>query len=145
MINNYFARYIFAVVVTYLITVLIVSYLNTSSIVAMGVEMTLYDRLNTAWFDLLGMANYYLPIIALSLVIAFVLIKKALYRLVCDGAFSYALSGFLGIAVMHLTLKHLFDLSVFDLTPALLGLMLQCAAGAVGGWTFYRLRPSGQG
>ena len=139
MIKNQFARYFIAVVVTYLITVFLVSHLNTNSIVAMGVEITLSDRLNTLWFDLFGMAMYYLPIVALSLVIALALTNKILSGFFSKGAVVYALAGFLGVAVMHLTLKHVFDLSVFVLTPALLGLLLQCLAGSIGGWVFYRI------
>jgi hypothetical protein len=139
MTNNLFVRYLLAVVTTYVVAVVFVSQFNASSIVALGVSVGLWDRLLAVWHDLIGMAELYLPIIAIALLIAFVFTKQVLLRFLENRGLLYSLAGFVGIATVHLTLKAVFDVSAIAPTATVLGLLSQCIAGAFGGWVFYRL------
>lgn len=129
--------FVLAVSITYICAVFFVSQLNISSIVTLGYEVGLAERLLTLLQDIAGMASAYLPLITVALAIAFIFTSTLLLRFIRGSGFLFALAGFVAIISIHLFLQLAFGLVAVAPTRTVFGLFSQGVSGALGGWVYF--------
>ena len=131
--------YVAAVLAAYLIGCIAISQGNIAAIVGMGFEVTLGQRLESAWHDLLSMTALYLPIIGVAYLIALPVSALVIKRYPNLRRLGFVLGGFAALLAIHLILKQVFGISGIAPTRTVMGLMLQGLAGAAGGYCYYLL------
>ena len=131
--------YVSAVLAAYLIGCIAISQGNIAAIVGMGFDVTLGQRLETAWHDVLNMTALYLPIIAVAYLIALPVAALVIKRYSDLRRLGFVLGGFVALVAIHLVLKQVFGISGVAPTRTVMGLVLQGIAGALGGYCYYRL------
>ncbi|MEZ5558690.1 MAG: hypothetical protein R3E86_09140 [Pseudomonadales bacterium] len=107
----------------------------------MGIDVTPGDRLRTTLQDLVGMAELFLPIIAVAFLIAFpvaALISRYVPKL---RAIGYPLAGGVALLAIHLILHATFGTTPVAAARTAGGLGWQVMAGALGGLVFLRVLP----
>ena len=104
----------------------------------MGVDVPLALRLQMMGHDLLGLTSLYLPILAVALLVGFVVAALLLKvpALAAKRTAAYIGAGALAIFALNIALLLPFETHLLAATRSTLGLVLQVAAGAVGGWLF---------
>ncbi|MBT8078135.1 MAG: hypothetical protein KJO31_06130 [Gammaproteobacteria bacterium] len=132
-----------AALVTYVLAALLASNSALDSIVALGLPISLGQRLSANVHDLLGMATSFLPLVVIALLIAFLVASLAARRLPGLRLPLFALAGAVAIVGIHVTLKLTFDITPIAAARTAGGLLMQGAAGAVGAYLFARLQPPG--
>ncbi|MFN2328183.1 MAG: hypothetical protein ABR612_04650 [Chromatocurvus sp.] len=131
--------YIVAVFIAYLLASVAASQVILAQVTAMGVAVSLTDRLSASLHDLLGLASSYLVLIAVAFALAMP-VAAGLHRLLPrQRALFYTLAGFLAIVALHLIMKAVLGVSGIAATRSLPGLLSQGAAGAAGGLCFHAL------
>lgn len=107
---------------------------------ALGIDVPLGERLVTTGRDIVGMAPAYLPIIALSLVIAFP-VAAAVVRWLLPGRerIGYPLAGFVAMLTALAVMIQLMDIVPIAGARSIAGMFFQGLAGALGGWVFLRI------
>ncbi len=130
---------IFAIIVTYIAAAILLSQLNIAQVIDMGFEVSLIQRLTSAWHDLAGMLDLYLPIIAVALLIAFLFTSLLLLRFINKSAVLFSLAGFVGLMTVHFALNTIFGIAAIAPTRTIIGFLSQGLAGAIGGYVYYRL------
>ncbi len=124
-----------------------------SNLLALGVSVPFSLRLEMMAHDLLGLASLYLPVLAVALLVGFgvaalVLKIKSMLSKADAGqnstagtqrVLAYTLAGGLAIFALNAALIAPFETHLIAATRTTLGLVLQVAAGAAGGWLFARL------
>ena len=128
-----------AVLVTYLLAGLLASNSALNSIVALGLPISLGQRLSANAHDLLGMASSLLPLVVIGLLIAFLIATLLVRRAPRLRLPLFALAGAVALVGIHVALKLTFDITPVAAARTVAGLLLQGAAGAVGGYLFARL------
>ena len=131
--------YVSAVLAAYLIGCIAISQGNIAAIVGMGFDVTLGQRLETAWHDVLNMTALYLPIIAVAYLIALPVAALVIKRYPDLRRLGFVLGGFVALVAIHLVLKQVFGISGVAPTRTVMGLVLQGIAGALGVYCYYRL------
>lgn len=134
-LGAYFGSVLFA----YIVAAVLVSQFNIARITALGEQVSVAERLQTAQHDLLGMLSSYLPLIAIALLLAFLFTGLVIRRFVDGSAALYALAGFCGLLVVHVSMNGLLGLHAVAPTRTLVGLLCQAGAGALGGWLYFKL------
>jgi len=130
---------IYAVICTYFVAVVFVSQLNIASITDMGFAISISQRFDAIGHDLLGMVSVYLPVILITLLIAFSFTSFAVLRLINMPKLLFPLAGFVGLIAVHLILKQVLEVAGIAPTRTLIGLLSQGCAGALGGYMFHHL------
>jgi hypothetical protein len=128
-----------AVIAAYILGAIFISQGNIASIIAMNFDVTLAQRLDAAIHDVTHMTDIYLPIIAISYLIAMpiaALIIKYVPNLRIIG---YVLAGAAGLLAIHLIMKMVLGFSGIAPTRTVVGLLAQAIAGGVGGYLFHLL------
>lgn len=131
--------YLVAVISTYFVGVIFISQGNIASVVDMGFQVTMAQRLDAIVHDLGNLTDLYLPLIAVSMLISLpvaALIIKYVPHLRLLG---YTLAGITGLIAIHVTIKLAFGISGIAPTRTLIGLLAQGVAGGLGGYLFHRL------
>lgn len=131
--------YLTAVVSAYILAVIFISQGNIASVVEMGFQVTIAQRLEAVVHDLTHMTGIYLPVIAVSMLISLsvaAIIIKFVPNLRLIG---YILAGITGLIAIHVIIKMVFGISGIASTRTLIGLLAQGLAGGVGGYLFHRL------
>ncbi|MEM9624500.1 MAG: hypothetical protein AAF993_22860 [Pseudomonadota bacterium] len=130
-----------AVLATYILAVLFYTQLNLANLVEMGLAVSMGDRLQAAFHDLLGMAVIYLPVIALALLLGFLIARVVLIWVPQLRALGYVVAGFVGIFAIDFLLGATVASGTHGLavTRTAIGLLSQCIAGAAGGYVFSQL------
>ena len=131
--------YVSAVLAAYLIGCIAISQGNIAAIVGMGFEVTLGQRLETAWHDVLNMTALYLPIIAVAYLVALPVAALVIKRYPDLRRLGFVLGGFVALVTIHLVLKQVFGITGVAPTRTVMGLILQGIAGSLGGYCYYRL------
>jgi hypothetical protein len=138
-------QYLSAAIVTFIVGSVIGSQMVLSSLGAMGLEVTLSQRLSVTWQDIVGLSTSLLPMMALSQMLAWWILEGIGRRTrLAHAALLYALLGGLSIVALHLVLRQIFGVDAYAPARSIAGLMGQAAAGAMGGWWLARFRLSGQ-
>ena len=136
--------FVVAVLTAYVLAVVFYTQLNLSNVVAMGLDVTLADRLSATLHDL---SNMYLllGLIFVAYVIAFAVTHQVLRWLPQLRYVGYVLGGFAAIYVLDFSLyKAMGDMHVLAATRTTFGAIALSLAGAVGGYVFVRLLPDSQ-
>ena len=138
------AAYLVAVLVCYLLAVISYSQLNLANLVELGMPVTESVRLSTAQHDLLGMAQLYLPIIAVALLIGILVAGLIVTWVPQLRTIGYMSAGFVAIYMVDYLLSTVVASGTHPLavTRTVVGLLSQCVAGAVGGYLFALLTPT---
>lgn len=137
-------HFVCAVLSVYVIAVLLVGQFNIANISAMGIDVSVGERLSTFTHDIINMLSLYLPIIAVAMLIGLLVGGQVFVRWFEKPHIFYPLAGFVAIATVHLALKAVFEVSAIAPTATTLGFLSQCFAGLIGGYVFYRLRAKSQ-
>ena len=128
-----------AVIAAYILGAIFISQGNIASIIAMDFDITVAQRLDAAFHDVTHMTDIYLPVIAVSFLIAMpvaTLIIKYVPNLRLIG---YVLAGAAGLVAIHVIMKMLLGFSGIAPTRTIVGLLAQAIAGGVGGYLFHLL------
>ena len=128
-----------AVIAAYILGAIFISQGNIASIIAMGFDITMAQRLDAAFHDVTHMTDIYLPVIAVSFLIAMpvaTLIIKYVPNLRLIG---YVLAGAAGLVAIHVIMNMLLGFSGIAPTRTIVGLLAQAIAGGVGGYLFHLL------
>lgn len=133
--------YVAAVFIAYLLASLAATQVVLWHVSAMGVGVSLADRLSASVHDLLGLASSYLVLIAVAFALAMPAAAALCRRLPRERALLYTLAGFTAIVALHMAIKAVLGVSGIAATRSLPGLLSQGAAGAVGGLCFHALTP----
>ena len=131
------ASFLAAVIAAYILGAIFISQGNIASIVGMGFYISAAQRLDAAFHDVMHMTSIYLPVIAVSYLIALpvatLIIKYAPHlRMIL-----YVLAGATGLVAIHLILKLLLGMSGIAATRTVVGLLAQAIAGGLGGYLFH--------
>lgn len=138
-ITRIVGSFLVAVIAAYILGAIFISQGNIASIVAMDFDITLAQRFEAAIHDVTHMTDIYLPIIAISFLIAMpvaTLIIKYVPNLRTIG---YVLAGAAGLLAIHLIMKMVLGFSGIAPTRTIVGLLAQAIAGGVGGYLFHIL------
>ena len=131
--------YVAAVIVAYVLGAIFVSQGNIGSVVALGFDITIAQRIEAAVHDIANMVDIYLVLVAVSLLMGLP-VAKVLIRVYPNMSFSiYVLSGFLAMIALPVIMNVVLGVSGIAPTRLPLGLFAQGIAGAVGGCVFWRL------
>lgn len=130
--------YVAAVLAAYLIGCIAISQGNIAAIVGMGFDVTLSQRLETAWHDVRSMTALYLPIIGVAYLIALPVAALVIKRYPNLRRLGFVLGGFVALVAIHVILKQVLGLSGIAPTRTIMGLLMQGIAGALGGYCYYR-------
>ena len=131
--------YVAAVIVAYVLGAIFVSQGNIGSVVALGFDITIAQRIEAAGHDIANMMDISLVLVAVSLLMGLP-VAKVLIRVYPNMSFSiYVLSGFLAMIALPVIMNVVLGVSGIAPTRLPLGLFAQGIAGAVGGWVFWRL------
>ena len=138
-ITRIVGSFLVAVIAAYILGAIFISQGNIASIVAMDFDITLAQRFEAAIHDVTHMTDIYLPIIAISFLIAMpvaTLIIKYVPNLRTIG---YVLAGAAGLLAIHLIMKMVLGFSGIAPTRTIVGLLAQAIAGGVDGYLFHIL------
>ncbi len=128
-----------AVILAYVVAVFNGTQGVLNNIAAMGMPVSMADRMGAVLHDLIGMAASYLPLITLALLIAFLATGLLIRWFGWPRSPLYALGGFVAIIALHLIMDAALGLVGIAAARTLTGLLLQALAGALGGWLFAAL------
>jgi hypothetical protein len=130
------AAYLAAVLVTYTGAVVAHSQSVVARLADMGVDESLPDRLGHTLHDLTGMAGLFLPIIAVTLAIAFLVASQLMRLLPRWRPVGYAVAGGVAMLAVHVILEQTLAITPIAAARTTLGMTLQALAGVLGGWVF---------
>tara|TARA_R110001599_G_scaffold8651_5_gene42008 strand:- start:43073 stop:43516 length:444 start_codon:yes stop_codon:yes gene_type:complete len=126
-----------AVLLAYVTASLLATQTVLANLGDMGVVVPLTVRLEASLHDLLGMIAYLLLILlafVLAMPVAAGLVRA--HRVPGPRVFWFALAGFVGVLMLHLIMREVLGIWVIAAAREWPGLLLQCSAGALGGWLF---------
>lgn len=131
--------YLAAVAIAYGLASIFATQSVISSLADMGVAVPVADRINVTLRDLAGMASMFLPMVAFALLMAFMTAALLCRWLSRWRLLIYLVAGATALIGIHLMLQLAFGLSPVAAARTAGGLMLQGAAGAVGGLCYLAL------
>ncbi len=134
--------FLMAVVVAYIVAAVTYTQLNLSNLVDMGLAVPFGVRLSATLHDLVGMSVFYLPTMAIALLVGFGLAALALKWVPQLRTLGYMTGGFVSLLSLILVLGIPFDTHLLAVTRTNTGLVIQCLAGALGGYVFARFLPA---
>ena len=137
-------RIVMAVVVGILVAFVVGSMIGTQmvlrSVEDMGLAVSWSMRLSSSWNDIVGLSASLLPLMAIALAPAWLLLAWLDRRSVLNiNAGIFAMCGALCVGLLHPILNMAFGVDVFAPARSLAGLLCQAAAGALGGWAMVSL------
>ena len=103
----------------------------------MGFDISMAQRFDAALHDVTHMTNIYLPVIAVSYLIAMPVATFMIKYVPHQRMILYVLAGAVGLVTIHLFLKLLLGISGIAATRTVVGLIAQAIAGGVGGYLFH--------
>ncbi|MEM7704354.1 MAG: hypothetical protein AAF358_02320 [Pseudomonadota bacterium] len=133
------AAFLVAALATYVLATVAATQFALQRIVDLGLPVSPLQRATTTGQDLLGMAQLYLPILAVGLAVA-LLMAGLLSRWWRAGRYLLMIAaGFGSVLAANLIMNWAFDITPIAAARSLAGLLTQGAAGLVGGWLFARM------
>ncbi|MFT5209243.1 MAG: hypothetical protein ACI9CE_000962 [Flavobacterium sp.] len=131
--------FLVAVISTYILGVLFIGLGNLANVAELGLDVRFSDRIDTLFHDLKHMVAIYLPLVAVSSIIAFS-VAAGIIRLTPGlRLIGYVSAGFVALIAMHIIMKMVLGFTGVAPTRTLMGLLAQGAAGAFGGYLFHTL------
>jgi hypothetical protein len=131
------SSFLAAVIAAYILGAIFISQGNIASVVAMGFDISVAQRFDAALHDVTHMTNIYLPVIAVSYLIAMPVATFMIKYVPHQRMILYVLAGAVGLVTIHLLLKLLLGISGIAATRTVVGLIAQAIAGGVGGYLFH--------
>lgn len=131
--------YLLAVLTAYLLATASATQYVVARLSSMGVAVGAGDRLTMTLGDFVGMAGMFLPLVAFALLVAFLFTALLCRWLGRWRTPLYLLAGATALVSMHLAMNLAFDLTPVAIARSAAGLLVQGAAGAVGGFVYIRL------
>ena len=133
-------RIVLAVVAGILVAFVVGSVIGTQTVLRsveeMGLAVSWSMRLSSSWNDIVGLSASLLPLMAIALAPAWLLLAWLDRRsMLTINAGICAMCGALCVGLLHPVLNLAFGVDVFAPARSWLGLLCQAAAGALGGWT----------
>lgn len=128
-----------AVAGTYIVGVMFIGQGNLAAVAEMGLTIGFRDRLQTLVHDLTHMVAIYLPLVAVSSIIAFSVAAGIIRLTPSLRLFGYVSAGFVALIAMHVIMKTVLGLTGVAPTRTMIGLLAQGIAGAFGGYLFHLL------
>jgi len=125
-----------AVIAAYILGAIFISQCNIASIISMNFDVTLAQRFEAAIHDVTHMTDIYLPIIAISYLIALPIAALFIKYMPNLRMIGYVLGGAAGLLAIHLIMKLVLGVSGIAPTRTIIGLLAQAIAGGVGGYLF---------
>ena len=142
---DYMTRRIAAFACAVLATYVAASIASTQTILhgvsSFGLPVSLGVRADATVHDLLGLAATYLPILAITLLVAFPATALVLRFAPIPRLLAYALAGAAALFALHALMAAVLGMHPLPATRSATGMALQAAAGAIGGLTFARVAP----
>ena len=137
-------RALLAVAIGILVAFFVGSVIGTqmvlSSVEKMGLAVSWGMRWSSSWRDIVGLSASLLPLMAIALAPAWLLLVWLDRRSVLNiNAAICAICGGLCVGLLHPLLNMAFGVDVFAPARSWAGLFSQAAAGALGGWTMASL------
>ncbi len=126
-------------VATYGLAALFSTQITMNEVARLGLEVSFGERISAAAHDVVGMATAYLPLVAVSLLIAFPVAALVLRFTPVSRTISYMLAGAAAMLALHLIMHGVFEVHPLPAARTALGLAMLTGAGAVGGYVFARL------
>ena len=143
-------RIVLALVAGILVAFVVGSVIGTQmvlrSVEEMGLAVSWSMRLSSSWNDIVGLSASLLPLMAIALAPAWLLLVWLDRRSMLNiNAVICAVCGALCVGLLHPILNMAFGVDVFAPARSLAGLLCQAAAGALGGWAMASLCGSSEG
>jgi hypothetical protein len=130
-----------ASVATFLLASVVHSQFVMARLVAMGVEIPAGLRAQTTVGDIAGLAPAFLPVVAVTLLLGFLIAGFVLRFAPNLRGLAFPVAGFAAMAAMLLLMQAVFKMTPIAGARDTGGWLLMLVAGGVGGWLFARLRP----
>lgn len=132
-------KFFCAVLVTFILASISHSQFVLSELVAVGIQIPIPDRISMTLSDLKGLLPGFGTIIAIAMLLGFLIIS-AVNRWVFNlGNVRFVIAGALAMLTALAAMHPIFDVSLIAGARTTMGLIMQCVAGAAGGWVFGRL------
>ncbi len=112
---------------------------NMAAIASLGVALPLGTVTHTVVEDLLRFAPLYGGLVAVALLCAFAIARRAAARFGGSRQGWFALAGMVAVLALILILNFAFPLTPIAATRSPLAIVLMSLAGGVGGWLYARL------
>ena len=128
--------FVASVLAVYVLAALVSTQMTLNNVVALGLPVTVADRFAAALHDLAGLAPTYVPLIAISLLIAFPIMALVARFVPVPRTLGFVLAGAVALLVVHLAMYAVLGMHPLPVTRSVIGLAGQVAAGAVGGLAF---------
>ena len=137
-------RIVLAVVAGILVAFIVGSVIGTQmvlrSVEEMGLAVSWGMRLSSSWNDIVGLSASLLPLMAIALAPAWLLLAWLdRHSMLNINAVICAVCGALCVGLLHPILNMAFGVDVFAPARSWAGLMCQAAAGGLGGWAMASL------
>ncbi len=132
--------WLLAAVLAYALGSIFATQIILAQVAAMGPEVDLATRLQATGHDLLGLANSYLLLVAVAMLLGLPVAAGLARLLPGQRLWLYMAAGAVALMTIHVLIKMALGLSGFAATRTIVGLLTQGVAGAAGGYLFYRLR-----
>ena len=126
-----------AILGTYILGVVLATQMNLAELEALGVRITLRDRLHASGHDLLGLSVTYLPAISAALLVAFPAAGYLARWAPWARLALYLLAGASALVGLHLIAKAVLGLNHIAGARGIDGLFLQAIAGSFGAYIYY--------
>ena len=131
--------FLLAVIATYLLAAAFSTQVILHQVADLGLPVPLTVRMDTTLEDLIGMLPMYLPIVAVSLVVAIPVSALALKFVPIPRTLGFLIGGAAALWVLHTIMIAVFGIHALPATRFNVGMATQALAGAVGGYVYARL------
>ena len=134
------SHFLIATICAFVLASLFHSQFVMAELTAVGINISLTDRLSMSLDDLIGLYPTYGVVIAISLLLAFSLTTLLLKRFTIPFSLLYFIGGGLSVTTALLVMHPLLDITLIAGARSTFGFIFQALAGAMGGWVFSHLR-----
>lgn len=128
-----------AALTAYVFGAIFVSQSNIASVIELGFDVTVAQRLDAALHDVTHMTGIYLPLVTGAMLLGLPVARSITRNRHYLRTTGYVLAGFVAIVALHVIMKAVLGLSGVAATRSIFGLLAQGLAGAAGGYLFCRL------
>lgn len=139
--NNTIVRnmssFLVAVIAAYLLGAIFISQGNIASVIALNFDVSLAQRFEAALHDVTNMTGLYLPVIAVSYLLAMPVATFIIKYFPQHRMTLYIAAGAAGLITIHIIMKLLLGISGIAATRSVIGMLAQAVAGGVGGYLFH--------
>ncbi|MBE1299945.1 MAG: hypothetical protein GJ680_08590 [Alteromonadaceae bacterium] len=132
-------NFLIAVMTTFIAASVLHSQFVLAELTAIGINVSMSDRITMTLSDVSGLLVGYGAIITLSLLLGFLIMQAINKWLFSLPDWRFAIGGFIAIATALLAMQPLFNITLIASARSELGFLSQCFAGAIGGLVYARI------